>query len=116
MFSHRPYAVAGMVTTSDGQSRLEAVWFRRKHGSTAACTGYLYLWHWESGRVETVADFLSAYNDNRFGGHCLGRWDGKGYWGSENPEVMARHLELLRPMLNSFPAIPEGYDGWWVVR
>jgi hypothetical protein len=27
--------------------------------------------------------------------------------------VIAKHLELLRPMLANYPALPGSYDGWW---
>ncbi|MGI5414276.1 hypothetical protein [Actinomadura luteofluorescens] len=133
VMSHKPYAVD--LSTLSGDRRtgyqgreyysgvIRAVWFRRRRRSgngpilTVACIGTL----WDS--QDTVpADgraFLEAHTDGRYGGHTLGRWDGSGYWGSENPDVMAQHLEVLRPMLDGYannprnPAIPAGFDGWW---
>jgi hypothetical protein len=26
---------------------------------------------------------------------------------------MEQHLKILRPMLANYPALPDGYDGWW---
>lgn len=48
-----------------------------------------------------------------YGGSCEGRWDGQRYWGAQEPDVMAQHLDLLRPMIVNYPEIPAGYDGWW---
>ena len=57
--------------------RVEAAWFRRKKGKTAACVGY--LWGFQPNSF-TVEQFLRNYVDNRYGGVCLGRWDGESYW------------------------------------
>lgn len=91
--------------------RIDAVWFRRKQGVTVACTGHLR----DLQRPEPAdhAQFLAQHDDGRYGGTCEGRWDGERYWGAQEPEVMAEHLELLRPMLANYPAIPAGFDGWW---
>ena len=91
---------------------LRAVWLRRKGRVTAACVGTL----WNSFRVPPAdaADFLARSTDGRYGGECLGRWDGTRYWGAQEPEVIEAHLELLRPMLNTYPEIPKGFDGWYV--
>lgn len=113
VLSHRPYAVdlAGLKTTGHGRATLDAVWFRRRRGVTVACVGRL----WDHQRPDPVdaAEFLTRHDDGRYGGDCLGRWDGARYWGAQEPDVAARHLELLRPMLAAYPAAPAGYDGWW---
>jgi hypothetical protein len=91
---------------------IRAVWFRRKDRVTAACLGYLrdYLHQ----PISDVADFLARSTDGRYGGMCEGRWDGTRYWGAQEPETIEAHLQLLRPMLDAYPEIPEGFDGWWV--
>ena len=97
--------------------RIDAVWFRRRKGVTVACIGI--LWDSQDTRPADGHAFLLGHDDGRYGGDCLGRWDGSGYWGSENPDVMAEHLALLRPMLADYeqdpknPALPAGFDGWW---
>jgi hypothetical protein len=97
--------------------RIDAVWFRRKQGTTYACLGSLKLWsHNLRSRIEDTEDpaqVLSADLDSRYGGDCYGRWDGERYWGSQKPMEQALHLTLLEPMLANFPDIPKGYDGWW---
>jgi hypothetical protein len=62
---------------------------------------------------------LSADLDGRYGGDCHGRWDGTRYWGAQEPDVIAEHLTVLRPMLDGYaenpkdPPLPAGFDGWW---
>jgi hypothetical protein len=111
--SHRPYAVdlASLHTRGDGRATLGAVWFRRRRGLTAACVGYLR--DHQNPLPTDAAEFLARHDDGRYGGVCEGRWDGERYWGSQVPDVIAQHLELLRPMLAGYPAIPAGHDGWY---
>lgn len=91
---------------------INAVWFRRRSGVTAACIGY--LWDIRTTEPANSLTFLEGLTDGRYGGTTLGRWDGEGYWGSEvTLEEQNRHLEVLRPMLENYPEIPAGYDGWW---
>ncbi len=93
-----------------------AVWYRRKDGTTRACIGTLMLFsHYlpEPLNLDDPAAILSADLDGRYGGDCHGRWDGERYWGAQQPAVMEQHLAVLRPMLDNCPVIPDGYDGWW---
>jgi hypothetical protein len=120
-FSHRPYAVdlsSFRVTSSTSEESVscrvtfDAVWFRGPKTAPKACIGQLREY------VSLAADHdpervLLSMDDGRYGGDCLGRWNGTGYWGSEDPDVQAEHLAILRPMLENFPAIPRGFDGWW---
>jgi hypothetical protein len=121
LISRRPYAVdfdsLRITHTSEGYdgrprvtARLNAAWFRRRQGATIACIGH--LWDIQDPPADALA-FLAAHDDGRYGGTCEGRWDGERYWGAQEPEMMGQHLVLLRPMLANYPAIPDGYDGWW---
>lgn len=126
--SARPYAVdlaSFKVITRIGETAVgnqvtfDAVWFRRRRGVTVACIGQLREYvslgaDLYSGDVRSAENALMAVDDGRYGGDCLGRWDGRGYWGAESPERAAEHMAILRPMLENFPEIPRGYDGWWV--
>lgn len=99
--------------------RAEAAWFRRQNGVTRACIGSLMLFrHYlrEPVGLDDPHGILSADLDGRYGGDCHGRWDGKRYWGAQEPEVMERHLAVLRPMLANYPSLPAGYDGWWTFQ
>ena len=91
---------------------VRAVWFRRKERVTAACVGYLR--DYMRLPIPDVADFLARSTDGRYGGVCEGRWDGTRYWGAQEPETIEAHLELLRPMLEWYPDLPDGFDGWYV--
>lgn len=119
VMSHRGYAVdlssfrRRDLYEHDEWFMVDAVWFRRKSGVTAACIGYL-----DDGFRRTaprdVIEFLEQYEDGRYGAKCLARWDGTSFWcAGQDPEENARYLELLKPMLDGFPAIPPGHDGWW---
>lgn len=122
VLSHRPYAVAlatfrmEMSTGWNGEyshGTIDAVWFRRKSGVTAACVGTLSNMQYPPAL--DVAAFLAGFDDGRYGGDCLGRWDGTRYWGAgQDPDVNAAYLELLRGMLAAFPDVPACHDGWWV--
>lgn len=115
--SHAPYAVAvdGLrIIVPDNAAEVRAVWFRRRKGVTVACIGYLWD-HLRPGPA-SVAEFLARSTDGCYGGTCEGRWDSERYWGAQQPEVIERHLALLRPMLANFPDVPPGYEGWWTYR
>ena len=119
VLSHRPYAVDLTTIRVDDFSSdpfINAVWYRRRRGVTVACVGYLHLWtpgHRLEWSTDDPVTAVEAADDGRYGGTCTGRWDGHGYWGAENPEEAAADLEVLRPMLDEFPIIPAGFDGWW---
>jgi hypothetical protein len=97
-----------------GLASVDAVWFRRRRGVTVACIGSLHTWEREEPASATA--FLEAYTDGRYGGDCVGRWDGSSYWGNVPLAVQEQHLAVLRPMLANFPAVPAGYDGWWTFQ
>ena len=123
LISRRPYAVdldslrvQETHTRQDGSpyyvARIDAVWYRRKQGVTTAHIGT--LWDFQDGEpTSDPAEFLARHDDGRYGGDCDGRWDGEGYWGAQRPETIDAHLAILRPMLANFPAIPDGYEGWF---
>lgn len=123
LISRKPYAVdlsslrGSRTETPQGRNdyyfdgRINAVWFRRRKGVTVACIGE--LWDLQHPEPATAREFLEQHTDGRYGGDCHGRWDGENYWGAQKPDVIARHLEILRAMLANYPAVPPGYHGWW---
>jgi hypothetical protein len=119
VLSRYPFAV-NLATFTPGQgdgrsaSAIDAVWFRRQSGVTAAYIGM--LWGVQDPPPADAAEFLARHGTERDRGHsCHGRWDGNRYRGSVDPDVAAAHLEILRPVLEQYPEIPPGFDGWYVV-
>lgn len=126
LISRKPYAVdlnslrGSRTETSRGRNdysfsgRIDAVWFRRRKGITVACIGE--LWDLQHPEPTTGREFLEQHEDGRYGGDCIGRWDGESYWGNVTLEQQREHLAVLVPMLANYPAIPEGYSGWWTFQ
>lgn len=125
--SRRPYAVRldslharfHHIERRIGQSkpgywdcRIDAVWFRRRRGETVAVLGT--LWAFQDAEPADAADFLRKHTDGRYGGSAEARWDGTSYWSNQLTLDSDEYcLDILRPMLANYPAIPPGYDGWW---
>ncbi|WP_435111617.1 hypothetical protein [Nocardiopsis synnemataformans] len=124
LISRKPFAVdlnslrVDTRTRSDGShyyaGRIDAVWYRRRQGVTYACIGT--LWNSREEPPATGRAFLEDHTDGRYGGDCDGRWDGSRYWGVQEPDVVAEHLEILRPMVANVPSMPHGFDGWWTFQ
>lgn len=122
VLSHRPYAVDlssfridEIRTGYRGEyacASVNAVWFRRKNGVNQAVVGE--LWDAQDVIPKDAVQFLEQHEDGRYGGRPFARWDGTSFWcAGQDPEENAWYLELLKPMLADFPAVPVGYDGWW---
>lgn len=126
LISRRPYAVK--LGTYQPESRLmwvmgknspslyhrgrvDAVWFRCRAGVTVACAGELTAG--TDGRVKDATEFLKQYTDGRYGGTCMARWDGERLWLDASLPHVNPYFGILQPMLENFPAVPAGYDGWW---
>jgi hypothetical protein len=125
LISRKPYAVDLSSIRGAQHERgdriafsgsVDALWFRRQNGANRACIGSLKLWsHYlpDPLNLDDPHNVLSANLDGRYGGDCHGRWDGQSYWGNVTLDQQEQHLAVLRPMLANYPAIPDGYDGWW---
>lgn len=120
LISQRPYAAdlnSLRLTEDEGcngtywRGRIDAVWFRRRNRITVACIGS--LWDSQDDKPADGNTFLTAHTDGRYGGNCNGHWNGTSYWGNGTLHEQEQHLAILRPMLDTYPAIPDGYDGWW---
>ncbi|MEU6365750.1 hypothetical protein ABZ876_08335 [Streptomyces sp. NPDC046931] len=121
LISRQPYAVdlnslngtlKATMTTPVYVGTIDAVWFRRRKGAVVACIGQ--LWDFQSVEPADAAEFLARLTDGRTGGRCHGRWNGRSYWAEDgHREEREGHLAILRPMLADYPALPDGYDGWW---
>lgn len=97
--------------TETGRSDINAAWFRRRKGVTVACVGR--VWNYLQPRPQTAQEFLAAHDDNRYGGDCLARWDGSNLWCLADEAQRREYFRVLLPMLDAYPAVPLGFDGWW---
>lgn len=125
LISQKPFALDLSTLTGEQtkagdyviyRGTVAAVWYRRKSGVTRACIGTLHLWsHSLAAPLDLDAPqaVLTVKLDSRYGGDCIGRWDGENYWGHVPLAVQEQHLAVLRPMLADYPTMPDGYDGWW---
>lgn len=125
VLSHRPYAVDPTTLrlrfAYEGawdSWMIDAVWFRRRRDVTAACVGFLTTL--VDAKPTDYRGFLESYEDGRYGGKCLARWDGSSIWyAGQDPEENAQHLELLRTVLDAYHANPKApelgsrWDRWW---
>jgi hypothetical protein len=135
LISHAPYAIDleglrvtesyATYTNPDGSSRrgdkpyytmtVQAAWFRRKSGVLTAHFGH--LWNSSSTRPADLMDWIKNAWDGRYGGDCRARWDGENLWAPEASwGQMVDYQDLLRPMLEKFPKVPAGFDGWWTYK
>jgi hypothetical protein len=116
--SDKPYAVDLGSYSPDGSGSLQAVWFRRRREAyngplrTVACAGELRGCLVPD--LSTVEQFIATFTDGRYGGDCRARWDGTNLWSLEDESERERLKKILVPMLAAYPAVPGGYDGWWV--
>lgn len=131
VISRKPYAVdlariEGREWT-EGRNlwvHIPAVWFRRKREGysgpmrTVACLGEIRelsgVAAWGAPSAEYLATVGCMYQ--RVEGDCLARWDGTNLWSLADESDRAGYLDVLRPMLENFPAVPPSYDGWWSWR
>lgn len=113
----RPFAVMlDSYRVVDGYSygEVNAVWFRRRPGVTIACAGVLR--DYQTPVAPTVEEFLAACADQDRGGVCLASWNGSRLWCLADEAARAAYKSVLVPMLAAYPAVPPGYDGWWIFR
>lgn len=94
---------------------VEAVWFRRKSGALSAHYGR--LWDVSSTKPESVTSWLEGLTDGRYGGSCVARWNGQDMWAPEvDWDRQVQLQKVLAQMLDGYPAVPEGYEGWWTFK
>lgn len=124
--SRRPYAVnlsSYQITSREPRNHVDipyhqisvnAVWFRRRNGVVVATLGV--LWDYQRDpRPKDVHEALGRHTDGRYGGDWIARWSGTSYASKvpHDAEEIQAHLAILRPMLDLYPEVPAGYDGWW---
>ena len=99
---------------SRGAGTVDAVWFKRKSGMWAVCSGR--LWSRGAAGDETPEGFIRNF-DGRYGGSTEYKWDGTEMWSSDNNFLdMIEAHKVLDPILRNFPNIPDGYTGWYSIK
>ena len=127
VISHAPLAVSLEALFTEEQEsgsavcRVNAAWFRRRKGVVQACAGSLRAWfganYGDGGKPLDAAQFALMADRSRHwaSADCQARWDGTSFWAVPpmHPDCQRAYLDLLEPMLAAFPAVPEGYAGWY---
>jgi hypothetical protein len=112
--SQRPYAFLRESFQIDqrGRATVEAIWPGRKSGVTTASFGQLGGY-----RLSTLDDLIENI-DMRYGGYSIGKWDGERLITDQSRSMsycnsLAEQLDMV---LQAFPAVPEGWEGWYYRR
>lgn len=111
--SKRPYALdLGAYTRSHNRLHINAIWAGRKDGRTTASFGSLSAYG-----IETVEELIEKI-DMRWGGDSFAKWDGDILItpSGVTQKLHQQYVEMLGAALNNFPAVPDGYEGWYYRR
>ena len=112
--SKRPYALRreSFETTDWGYASVEAVWPGRKNGRTTASFGHL-----GTHGPRSFDEFIEKI-DMRYGGTSYAKWDGDTLItpSGVTQKLHQQYVEMLDAALNNFPAVPDGYEGWYYRR
>lgn len=98
-----------------------AVWFKRKNGEVFVSAGYLShtVRHPTTHTLtteEAIEHFMENY-DPRYGGTVEMKWDGEVMWAPETRWTdVVKYQAILARILDGFPNIPEGFDGWYSLK
>lgn len=137
VISKKPYAIdrdsfeVNLASTSGASDpqlvmwkyKIQAIWFRkRSNGRLAAFSGTLssLSTNRNGGTEWSLEDFIAKFDEARYGGDPWGCWDGKGAWWSKTAaddyELQQELLSEYKSMLENYPNIPDGYDGWYQLK
>lgn len=92
-------------------ARLDVIWFTRQHGRVAVHSGGLVNMH-QGNHTMDVDDLLASSQTMVYGSDF--KWNGIEMWSASNnfhKEMEA--FNLLDPIREIFPNVPENYTGWY---
>lgn len=90
---------------------IRVVYFKKKDGVLSACEGV--LWDWCGEKKLTAEEFLKRVSTKVYGPNCSAKWDGKNLWGQSEIDSILYYRDFLEPILNNYPELPKGYEGWY---
>tara|TARA_R110001606_G_scaffold297277_1_gene445035 strand:- start:9333 stop:9728 length:396 start_codon:yes stop_codon:yes gene_type:complete len=98
-----------------GGRTLEALWAGRKRGGTIVTLGTYHMTAMD--RIERSYEDWLAVADTRYGGLWQHIWDGEKLLSNpDNTPSLAEAdalSERLDAVLQGFPRVPDGWDGWY---
>ena len=92
---------------------VDAMWFRRKQGIEVISKGK--LGDLAVGKEWDIDDFIANVSTARYGGTPFGSWDGYDVIGVTNYEAIVALVKELDPILDAYPDVPVGYEGWYKI-
>lgn len=113
-FSEYFYAIdwSTFWVNDNNNAIVDAIWFKKTKGEVAVCSGTL-------SNYDTLNkdDFIAGFKYGRYGGATRYKWNGTEMWSHDNNFLdMIKAHEKLDPILENFPNIPHGYQGWYCIK
>ena len=102
----------------------KAIWFRRRpNGDIAAFFGTMWddvTLPKDAGRGPEIQDFIDQYHGYRYAAEPMFSWDGQQFRHDskqtrDDPRWQAREPDA-QAALAAYPALPEGYLGWYRIE
>lgn len=114
-FSEYFYAInwSTLRSNKDGTvAYVDAIWFKKTRGEIAVCSGTL-----SNHDTFTKDDFIAGFKYGRYGGNTQYKWNGFEMWSHDNNFLdMIEAHKFLDPILENYPDIPVGYEGWYSIK
>lgn len=94
---------------------VDAIWFKRRNGLRCVVSGTLSQ-NLDTEPQPAYDDFVAQFQYGRYGGNALARWDGTLLWTPAGVLAGDYLINFLDPILEDYPNLPVGYDGWFDIR
>tara|TARA_B100001250_G_C19754054_1_gene769230 strand:- start:341 stop:739 length:399 start_codon:yes stop_codon:yes gene_type:complete len=88
---------------------LQVFYYKKKNGLIEACFGT--IWNYAPQGL-SEKDFVAQYS-SAYGSDPYAQWGGTHFLGTSVYKDIVRYVKELDPVLKKYPAIPEGYVGWF---
>lgn len=116
--SRTPYAIdRSSARQAEFWWTVDALWLGRKNGRTTVMFGTLNLYPERNGSRPACLEDALAVADGRYGGAWHAKFDGEHLLVNPTfpltPAEQAKLIARLEQALDSFPAPPVEFDGWF---